>query len=273
MPRVKQTTLNSAVCVVCTLSKPGLRRQVSPDEINVDDPWAMLHISKDLVDSPEFKAIASWDRQLQVMVTKLTTPFPLKHPHGLRLLAVSLIDEMDTTIRVFLQQRQPLIQAFLQAYPRLIEESQEKLGPRFDPSQYPTTEQLERAFGCECEYLELSLPPALYEVAEQQTWESLRNELTRLISTDEGKLKAVRASLLDNLQDFLYLFESRNLFGASDLSSLVQRCQAVVGGIRGESLAGNAPLREAVTKGLEEVQVQLQSLVTPRRKLRLVDDD
>ena len=81
----------------------------------------------------------------------------------------------------------------------------------------------------------------------------LKAELTTLITTDEGKPKAVRQAMIENLEDWLGVFEARNLFGADDLSALVQRIRAVLKDTQPQDVRGNTALSQAIQEGLAEV--------------------
>ena len=138
MPAYASATLDNAVVFALTVRRPGLTRKGSLDDISTDADKSRLHLTKQMIESTEFNAIAQWDRQLIQLVHSRTLPFPFKRGHGIHLLPVDLIEWVERTVAVFLPARQELIDAFITAWPDLVNEARQALGSQFRLQDYPS---------------------------------------------------------------------------------------------------------------------------------------
>jgi len=275
-----------------------MRRRVNTDQIETDADKTMLHVSKAILDSERFEAIARIDRQTREYVKSRALPFPFKR--GMHLMPVGLIKEVEGQLEVFEQERQRCITLAMQEYPLLVEASRSRLKSLFNANDYPPTETLRQAYRRELRYLTLSVPgvlkqvsPDLYARESQQaedTWYeatlsaqmTLRQELGELVNRavarlqprEDGKRGGMRESLLDNFLDFLRLFQARNLADDAALETLVEQCQQLMTGVGIFDIRTNPTVRDEIRQGLTEVQARLQTLPSAAglRKIRFAAD-
>jgi hypothetical protein len=199
---------------------------------------------------------------------------------------ISLIAQVEAELDAAEATRQVLISLACAAYPRLIQAIRGRLGTLFNAADYPPVEKIRQAYSRDIQYLTLNVPGSLKAVSQavfereraraQRQWEeateliqqTLRQGLyelvgrmvDRLTNDTNGKPRVFRDSLVSNLEDFLKVFDARNLGNDEDLAALVERCRELMEGVEPTDLRPDASLREAVQRGFSQVQAQLDRL-------------
>ncbi|MER3425258.1 MAG: hypothetical protein C4293_20555, partial [Nitrospiraceae bacterium] len=64
-----------------------------------------------------------------------------------------LLDEVEDRLDEYQATRRGAVDAFIAAYPSLVEQAKVRLGPLFDPEDYPPGETLSELFGVSIQYL------------------------------------------------------------------------------------------------------------------------
>jgi hypothetical protein len=278
---------NETVILQLQLRRPGSKRKVSTDEIDAGDAdKKLLSVAKDIYNSDELEAIVAHDTETRTFLRSISVPNTLlKGGHYcLRTEAVQMVDE-------YLDAREAesngLIADFLGAYPTLKKIAQENLGKLFDERDYPSEDQLRRAFRWSVTWLALETPEALKKVRaamydrEQKKLRKrfdeaaanvtvvLRQQVAALVShmVDQlgtnpatGKRKGFRDSLVSNFREFLTKFPFRNL-GDDDLTKLVTDAGKLLDGVDPDMLRKNDGLRESVAAGFEGIKGKLDALL------------
>src|SRR5574337_380025 len=131
----QQTLFNRAIILSLTMSCLGTRRKVSTTSIETDADKALLHVSKDILDSPELSAIHHLDGSIRKYLKARGLPSPLKH--GCYLLPIDLIEPGEQRLGERFAERETAVGAFMTAYPAKVEDIQRRLGPLFDATDYP----------------------------------------------------------------------------------------------------------------------------------------
>ncbi len=137
------------------------------------------------------------------------------------------------------------------------------------------------------EYLK-EIDPALYQeqsarvsrqfeqslqLAEQAFAREFRDMLDRLAERltpgEDGKTKVLRASVVDNMKDFIAKFKSLHVTSSHELDALVDQATMLVGGLDPQQLRDSEALRSDTRKGVEEIGKALEANVylPPRRKI------
>jgi len=114
------------------------------------------------------------------------------------------------------------------------------------------------------------------EEARTMAIESLREEFgsmveritERFTQSGNGKPKVFKNATVESFYEFFETFKERNIFRDEQLDELVNRAQAVLGGVSAESIRTNADLKENIRAGMAEVEgVMAVALARPRRKI------
>jgi ribosomal protein L17 len=76
------------------------------------------------------------------------------------------------------------------------------------------------------------------------------------LTSDNGKPRVFRDSLVSNLADFLQVFDVRNLGNDEDLAKLAERCRELMAGVAPKDLRTDTALRAEVQRGFSEVKAR-----------------
>lgn len=299
--------MKRAVVIKISLGRPGNRKRVNihtvdvkranPDESYIssgDEPDSvdrrMVHVSKDLLDSPELKVITKYDTQIRSYVASRCLPSFFEG--GKWLLPVKLISEVDQELTDIMQtERQRLIDIFIESYPRLKEEAKERLGHLYNPNDYPPESQLRDAFTFEINYLSFGVPGMLAEFSQEifkreeeklvkkvqemgeECQQALRlgfadlvdHMVERLQPGEDGKKKSFKVSMVENLSNFLASFRDRDLTGDEGLSQLVNQAQEILEGKDPQEIAKELrtddEMRERMQHRFENLKDRLETMI------------
>jgi hypothetical protein len=292
-------------CVILQLSFScmGLVRKVSTSAVDVktagsqeDVPMGALRLSKRLLDSPAFDAICSADGAFERKIKRLALPFQ----RGFHFLPIGLVERAIGDCREYAEvQRPALVDAFVSDYANAVEQARKDLGPLFDEEDYPTVEDVRSTFKVRYRVLEFGVPgklraisPALFEAEAEKAreqWQdaaammqdSMRQAFQALVASlrerldgnrENGKSKVFKDTRINNLQEWLGLFEVRNVASDEALALLVQKAKGLLSGVSADTLRRRGDIREEVAGGLKEIEQVCSTLVVadaPRRKFRL----
>jgi hypothetical protein len=283
---------DKTICLSVKLRKPGIQRRVSPEAVEVTTDKTMLHIAKDLLDSPQLREIDKLDGRIRATVKKFALAYPLAR--GFYLLPLELVEQIDPLLEEFLGERTLRVEQFLDVYPAQVGEAMERLQDLFCETDYPTPEVLRESFGMEIRYINFGLPGTLRQISDQlfqreqdkfakqfeellvEVKQGLRGELKSLVDHlvekltpgPEGRPKRFERSTVDNLKFFLDVFNAKNIADDLELQAIVQDLRELLGGVQPEELRQNQGLRAQVLTGLaDRIQPLLDQTVqeTPDR--------
>ncbi len=281
-----------------TIRMPGNSRKVSSEQFEVEADKKMVHASKDLLDSAELKAIGKLDRAFRTVVQNRCLSASFLRG-GFYLLPVRLIEEMETQVEKYRAAREALIAEFLTAYPEQREAAARRLGALYNELDYPSEEGLRRAFAVETRYVSFDVPGRLkefkrelyeresqklkedLEAASAEVREALRVSLAgyveyladRLKPGPDGKAKIFKNKPVERFQEFITLFEARNVTDDAELSKLVEQAKEVLSGVTPTQLRKSPEVRESVQKAMESLKQEAASMITTGSGRKFIFDD
>lgn len=298
----------NAIILSVTIGKPGTRRKVKGSQVSdrqsggdtpveVDADASLVHVSKDILDCPEYEKIQKIDGKFKAFLRARCSPSFFKS--SMYLLPFRFIDEVDQGIVDYLAERKPAIEEFIAVYPKRVEESPERLRGLFELSDYPPQESMKAAFYVATRYLTLSTPTSLrglrrdifereknkaekfWKEATVEVQNALRESMAKLVShiverlteSGDGKKKKFYDSNVEKLEEFFESFEKRNIAGDAEMTELVKRAKAVIGGVSPEKIRTDMGVRETVRAGFEKVKTSLDAMITDRPSRRIVFED
>lgn len=303
---------DKSIGLMVTFKRFGVTRRVVSSAIDVQDPLdpeasnvdkALLNVTKLLIDSKELREIVTEDGIFRQYILSRCLPFPLKA--GIYLLPVALLQEVDAKLEEFKTLRGVLVQNFLVAYPALVKAAAARLGFLYSAADYPAVGSVARSFGLEHRYINFSVPGRLqsidrkiflreqerareqWKVAVDEVKLALRAKVKefvdhlqeRLTGTYEdgrraGKPKIIHKSYLEKFQDFLNVFDERNITNDQELGVLVQRMRDLVAGKNVEDIRTEDAVRDSLQAGFTQIKVQLDTMVVdrPNRAILIGED-
>ena len=271
----------------------GNSRKVTVSQVIVDADKDQIRVSKHLLKSKELDAIRQSDADLRRELENYCLPgFDI----GLRLLPWGAVERVTQRLKGHAQHREHLVDAFIDAYPRLCQEAAASLRSLYNAKDYPPADYVRSKFHFSYQYLSFGTPEGLENVngeifaeerekaatvlrdATQEARDFMRATIAemvthlrdRLTPDADGKPKRLHATAVTNLQQFLGTFDLRNVSNDRELASEVEKLRGLLSGADVEEIRKDDDWRATVRTKLAEVETSLTGLVEhrPSRKFR-----
>ena len=279
-------------CLVqVSISKWGGVKKIDDSKLaKMVEAHEWLTATKKLVDPDSLKPICKVGNAARSYLAAVSLPFPIQ---GMVFAPKEMISKVDKRLEEFRAEFNEAVNAFTRDYPRLRETAMVYLGDLFNEVDYPV--QVEQRFSLTWRFIILDVPngkagilsPELYErekekfiktMEEARTLaiESLREEFASMVEhiterftkAADGKPKVFKNSTLDAFSVYLQNFADRNVFKDEQLAQLVERAQAVIGGVSADRIRSNEHLKERIQAGMAEIENAMAvALARPRRKI------
>lgn len=303
--------LSKAVIISFKTGRFGNNRKVRKSQVKVfaNDPDAYepysagkeiekdaLKVSKELLDSKELQAIGSFDQKTRQKLLQYCLPSYVEE--GYYFLPISLIKTVDGFLAVAKADRTGLVNAFFNTYGTKKREARLRLGPLFREADYPEEAEVRESFTWRVRYISFSVPGSLKEISmslfnqekerQEAMWEeaaaevriALRESMAGLVEhaisklsyQSSGKPQIFRDSMVKNMEQFLDLFEKRNLTNDNDLAAIVAQARQLMAGVNPATLRNNLGARDRIRAGFEQIKNAMDSKLIDR-PVRQIDLD
>jgi hypothetical protein len=181
------------------------KRTISVDHVESDIDKQWLHVSKTMLQSPELKAISTHYHHTSKFVASKSVQSLFRR--GVFLVPNVMLAEVSDYLERRIEELVPLVEAFVNAYPKQIEAAREKLGDAFDETNYPPADALYDAFGIDYRWVSIGTPGAVNGISraiylrEQARVQAQFEQAATILITGmrEQALKMVKA-LTERLQ-------------------------------------------------------------------------
>lgn len=287
---VMQNIFEKGCLVQLSVSQWGAAKKIDKRKIAemVNSPeW--VRASKKLVDPEALKPIAKIANKARSYLTSLSLPFPI---NGMLFIPKDLISKVDVKLQEFKDDFDYEVRKFLTDYPELRSLAMTYLEDLFNEMDYPV--DVVSKFGFAWRFIMMDVPgnsgilsPEVYErekekfvqtmeEARQLAIESLREEFANMVEriTErftngvDGKPKVFKNTTVNSFYEFFENFKERNIFKDEDLTELVDRAQAILGGTSAKTIRENGYVKERIRSGMETVEDAMAELFDrPRRKI------
>jgi len=284
------------------VGKPSSIKHVNSNKFahkeGVVDPGSVI-ISKRMLNSKEFGSIIRLDGQLKTWLHKIALPSFFRR--GTFLLPLGLVDTSDKALAGYKESRNAAVKDLLDAYPTIIDADKKKLGPEFNAADYPDKNVLEASFYVSYRYVSLETPEKLEDISASifqrekervsQMWDStaenvrdlLRFSLQEtvdklacaLMPGEDGSRKRLSKSTVNNLLEFLAMFDMRNITDDKELEAVVNKCKGILEGVDLTNIKKNEELKNRVLSSLGEVKTDMLALAVkkPMRKITIENEE
>ena len=288
---VMENIFEKGCLVQLSISKWGGVKKINDNQLaEMIETHEWLTATKKLVDPESLKPICKVGNSARTYLTSISLPFPIQ---GMVFIPKEIITRVDQKLEGFKTEFNQTVTTFLDDYDKLRETAMIYLGDLFNEVDYPV--HVEKKFSFAWRFIILDVPngksgilsPEIYErekekfiqtMEEARTMaiESLREEFglmveritERFTQSGDGKPKVFKNATVESFYEFFETFKERNIFRDQQLDELVERAQAVLGGVSAESIRTNADLKENIRAGMAEVEgVMAVALARPRRKI------
>jgi hypothetical protein len=289
----------------------GTRRKVRKEDVKVQASEALQHltgkgpdtdqdligVTKKILDSPELKAIEDFDRETRAYVRGYSLSMPL--PAGEHCLPTSAVIKVDTYLMERARQRPILVNRLLDVYEEQVKEAETRLGPLFDPRQYPSREQVAGIFTMEFYYRTDDAPRKLEQISAEifrreqekigQVWQNagerieqslikafsdlVNHAVEQLTPIPGGRKKHFHPSNVDRILEFARTFKDRNITGNEDLRRVVEEIERLTNDLSLDDLKKNEDFRDHVRQQFEKARVALSAMIVERPKRLIISED
>lgn len=287
-------------CTVLVFSCHGApsKAKISNDKVetDIDDEW--LHTSVDIFKSPELDTIRSLDASMRNWLRYIQQPGAEKVMSGGRyLVAVNNIDKIEEKFSQYESDRNEAIDKFIEAYPSLVEKAKEKLKSGYEEKNYPTSQVIRNRFRFEFSYQSFgadhkieSISKKLWEREKEKAetfWKNAGEEFTlamrvglleltqklreALTPDTDGKKKRFHKAHVNNLIEWLDLFEGRNVMGDAELASVAKSCKSLIHKHELNAIKKDDDVRKSLIEEFGKINENLGELVhdAPKRLIEI----
>jgi hypothetical protein len=298
-PETETEAKVAAVGFQLHIRMPGIRARIPKDRVDLGDAQQeMVHLSKDIIDSDEFRAVQGQGRVIRAFVRSRSTPSPLLKG-GVYLLPMDLVEEVEGQLDAMKAEYNQRVETFIKAYPQRIEEARKKLGNLFDPEDYPSAATLRAAFGVETAYVSMETPSRLKTVSRalferereraEERWRDLKEDVAALLRaemknyvdsmvssltpTEDGKKRAFRGATVNKLTEFLRTAPFRNISGDAELERMVKAAADLLEGLDPEIVRKDDFYRKSLRESFEVLKQRTDKLAAEKPKRAISFDD
>lgn len=282
-----------------TLGRPGIKRKLDNEVVQVDSDKSMISVTKEILDSETYRKIVSLDGEARMWVRARSLPAPALKT-GVYAVPVGLVTTIEQKLVEFSEKRDEMVEQFVLEYPLRVQEARGRLRSNFNAYDYPMPDELRSSFRFQTRYISFDVPATLESVSGEmfkrerekaaKAWEETLDEWKTLLRTSmadlvkhmvdrlntngNGKPKIFRDSLVGNLRDFLETFDARNVANDSELNDLARKAKELLGKkVTPERLREDTRCRETVVKGFQEIKAKLDTMVVEKPKRKITFDD
>lgn len=291
--KVNTSIADKAIILVVTINTLGNHRKLDTESlVNAKTDKSLLNLTKRLLDAPELSKISALDGEIRRFIRNICLPSPFKQ--GTYTLPIGLFDMAEEKMQEFKAQREKYVDDLIAAYPRLIRDAAKRLDELFSEDDYPSKNELRGAFGLDWQYVEFGAPgkglsaevfkrerekiAQQWQRAGEEMVKILRIETAELVShlveklggNDDGKPKIFRNTTVTNLQEFLDVFDARNIADDKELKKLVDKMKKLVKGVDPDLLRTDNDIRSDAQKKFTVIKDQLDKMMSekPKRAIR-----
>jgi hypothetical protein len=279
--------------VLIQFGKFGNSKKIDSERVNTNADKKRVKASKTLLDSPELKAITTADGAMRAWINFHVLPY---HIAGVYILPNGIVTKVHKRLQEYRQERELLVDAFIEAYPQRCKDASEELGDLHNVMDYLSTEEARKEFVFSWEFLNFGVAGSLkvvdseiYNEAVSKAESNLKSaaeEITKvrratllalvshlqdiLTPGPDGKRKKLYDTTVTKLTDFLSMFKLTDVTGDSELETLANTASNLMQGLSVDALKSDDALRDSIKLGMEKISLELSGMVETKvtRKIR-----
>jgi vacuolar-type H+-ATPase subunit E/Vma4 len=278
----------------------GNSRKVGGDIWNTPETdKSLLHASKTLLTSPQLDAIRKADMRMRQWLYNTNGP-ALPCDFDAFMIPNGSIVNVKNKLEAYKTERAALVEEFLAVYIEQGKTAQEKLGPLFNPQDYPSVSQVRAkfyfdysifAFGVseglkaisqelyqqEVDKLQTTLQSAASEItaAMRQTVYDLLTNLQDKLTPDEttGEKKILHKAAIENVKKFLETFNLKNVTNDTELEAIVGQVRDLLSNTDAQSLRASDSFRDKMRDSLTGITSKLSTMVEIKAGRKFLFDE
>lgn len=289
----------NAVALSVERKRLGTRRKLPSGAVQTDADAEMVHVAKDILESPRYEEIKTLDGDISNYIAANSVPGKTLFRAGVVLVKLERVPTIVAALEMFAERRRNLVDAFMADYPSAVGRAQAKLGSLFDREDYPPAEKVRAAFGMKWKFLEFATPRSLRTISGDiyqrevekaqrdvqratkeiealligETQKLTEHLIERLTLKADGSKKTFRDTLVTNVKEFIQTFNPRNITDSRQLAALVEKMGKALDGVDPETLRDDDIARDRVRANFETIKTSLDAMMTDvTRKFTFTED-
>lgn len=285
------------ICLALKRSKFGNTKNTSMAPVEVNADKSLLKMSKRLLDSPELKAIDQHDGKVQKRLSNLGHSAMFKG--GIYLISIPMVENVDLLMHEFAAERTVLVDAACHMYQTRVDETTARLKVVANPFDYPPVEAFRAKFSFTWNWITFDTPTRLKAISaalfEQERLKAadqlasladecrnaMRAQMLKLVAhmkerltpSEDGKTKKFTKGTVANLNEFLNMFEMKDITDDSDLGALVKQARAAMEGLDAKDLQSDELIRQKMQQVFGELETSLSTMVVTAGDRDITFDD
>ncbi len=292
-----ETLTAKTICLSIDKGKFGNSKKASlaPVEVNADK--SLLRMSMTLVDSPEIAAIDRHDSQTTKYLASIGHNSMFKG--GIWIVSVAIVKQVDDYLHVRLAERETLIEIAASMFDQRVAETKARLGDCVNDKYYPTSAEFRACYEFKWKWFSFDTPARLKQISAelfeqerqkaaselasvaQECRDAMRAQLLKLVGhlherltpSEDGKTKRFTKSTVAQLNDFLSMFELKDVTADSDLGDVVKQARAAMEGIDAKDLQTDELIRTKMQQVFGDLEGTLQTMVVGNGERAIDFDD
>lgn len=295
----KQSIMDNALCLSLELSRIGTTRKIASNSVDTGADDDMIHISKEILKAPALDKIKKLDGMIRVYIASKCLPAATMFRSGIFLIPWASLEKIDARLEEFKIERKALVNEFVAEYDAAKTEAEQKLGPHFNPNDYPDEERVRASFSMQTRYITFDTPkrlkgvnPEIFAREVEKVRESVANctediknalrenllkhvehMFDKLSEKPDGSKKIFRDSSVNKLKEFLVDFNELNITNDQELAELVSKARSLMEGVDPDSLRKNVDVAGKIKTGFESIKGELDTMLINRKKRDISFDD
>jgi hypothetical protein len=297
-PHVQEIVIDEhAIYVNVTLGQYGQRRTIGEVEITTRAKRTEVSARKVLFRSKKYKAIATTYTKIRKLLDDYC--LPSTRGGGVHILPYAILEQFHNEMTALVDEAQDRIIDFVEEWPLIVEQAKVDLQELFNPNDYPEPEALRTRFMVDFEYftynqgdLQFTSQKAYeYQVGQvkikteetiQKIEEALCSGFSELVKSmtwhltpkeDGGAEKKYYKSKIQQLEEFISLFQHRNLTQNEELEILVQKAGNLLQGVEPEDIKQSDSLAHHLKVEFGHIQQSLEQFSYKQRRQYSLEED
>ena len=284
--------------LIVSFGRPGNSKKLKESQFTaLDADKKMIKANKILLDSKELKAIENADSNLKAYLDQYCLPHPNR---AMKLIPLKKIVDIANICDAYeLRRESELIPAFMEAYPRLCEQAEKRLGKIYNPTDYPDAKFIRSKFRFRYQIVRYGVPGELKEL-KKELWKreqdkarqvvveaadqiiqirrvmflKLAQHLNEKLKDKDGKAQKFHDTTITKLQEFVDSFDIYNVADDMEGAKLAERARVLISGKDVDAIKTTDTLKANILKEMDTIAKELEELVVdkPTRKFRPKED-
>lgn len=283
-----------AAIVRLETTKPGKKKKLRTDQyaVAVDEAQKRKRTAaeKRLFNHPAYKLVD----QIQAEGRRLLELYEIEQEvlgDARYLIPIRFLPALYERLEALKDEHDRAVADFVAQYPEILVKERADLGALFRAADYPhpdaVASEFQMRFAVDLSDSVERISPEIFHAEHAKfvaRWEedlatmraALRVGFARVVDAmverltpepGESGLKTFKNSLVENMQDFLLMFDDKNVAtNDGELQSLVEQARRLLSGVTPEDLREQAPVREAVASAMSTISSRLDGFVEVRQR-------